>query len=99
MSRRRANSPIGTGPAFPERANSASARTAYGDFEVIVNKAGSSLGYAYDAGLPTADVATAARPDGPDLLPVGAAEPVVRARQLGPPSAQVRAHDRVRGPD
>src|ERR671932_1412178 len=35
MSRRRASSPIGTGPAPPVRASSASARTAYGDLVVI----------------------------------------------------------------
>src|SRR5918992_2928155 len=35
MSRRLASSPIGTGPAPPLRASSASARTAYGDFVVI----------------------------------------------------------------
>src|SRR4051794_34368645 len=35
MSRRRASSPIGTGPAPPMRASSVSARTAYGDLVVI----------------------------------------------------------------
>src|SRR6478735_6811681 len=35
MSRRRASSPIGTGPAAPVRPSSASARSAYGLFEVI----------------------------------------------------------------
>src|SRR3954467_549824 len=39
MSRRRAISPIGTGPDEPVRASSASARTAYGDFEVMVSTA------------------------------------------------------------
>src|SRR3954468_18386414 len=34
-SRRRASSPIGTGPAPPQRASSASARIAYGDLVVI----------------------------------------------------------------
>src|SRR3954453_7064253 len=84
MSRRRAISPIGTGPELPERASSASARTAYGDLEVMVSKARSSLGYWHDAGQQTARVDAPAGPHGPDLLPVGPAGSVVRARQLGP---------------
>ena len=37
MSRARARSPIGTGPASPRRASSESARTAYGDLLVITS--------------------------------------------------------------
>lgn len=43
MSRRRASSPIGTGPASPERASSARARTAYGDFVVMESTRAQSL--------------------------------------------------------
>src|SRR5919199_2899551 len=49
MSRRRAISPIGTGPEPPLRASSARARTAYGDFDVMASTARASLGYACDA--------------------------------------------------
>src|SRR3954451_18226632 len=45
ISRRRAISPIGTGPELPLRASSASARTAYGDFDVMASTARPSLGY------------------------------------------------------
>src|SRR4051812_19596587 len=43
MSRRRAISPIGTGPAPPLRASSASARTAYGDLDVMASIAPTRL--------------------------------------------------------
>ena len=38
MSRRRASSPIGIGTEAPHSASSQSARTAYGDLEVIASK-------------------------------------------------------------
>src|SRR3954466_10743857 len=43
MSARRAISPIGTGPAPPLRASSASARTAYGDLDVMASIAPTRL--------------------------------------------------------
>src|SRR5689334_15897021 len=94
MSRLRASSPMGTGTEAPQSASSMSARTAYGDLEVIASKrekvrarvtrkAARSLG-------------AAARPHGVDLLPVRPAGLVVGPRGVGPDRAQVRSRRDLR---
>src|SRR3954468_8772945 len=89
MSRRRAISPIGTGPDDPLRASSASARTAYGDLEVMVSNPRASLDCPDGEGRPAyPPLAAAARADGADLLPVGTTRPVDRPRHLGPRPAE-----------
>src|SRR6476661_5630861 len=85
MSRRRASSPIGTGPAPPLRPSSARAFSAYGLLDVIEIM-----------GLPWRSYVTA-DPDrartgahGRHLRPLGAAGPVVGAGHVGPLRAQAR---------
>src|SRR3712207_771995 len=84
MSRRRAISPMGTGPDPPLRASSASARTAYGDFEVIASTAPTRLSSLDSEHLATRPLASAAAAHGGHLLLLGAARPQLGARDDRP---------------
>src|SRR4051812_25345173 len=96
MSRRRAISPMGTGPAPPLRASSASARTAYGAFDVIASISATRLSVLDSEPPPIGPVAAAARADGGDLLLLRAARPELGARDDRSDRAQDRAHGGVR---
>src|SRR3954465_1386788 len=90
MARGGAISPIGTGPAPPLRASSASARTAYGDFDVMASTGRRSLGYACVAAahLEARSVGPAARAHGDHLRALGAAGPELGARHDRPDRPQ-----------
>src|SRR5687767_3448725 len=94
ISRRRASSPIGTGTDAPHSVSSQSARTAYGDLEVMASKRAKVT--ARGTRIEARSLGPSPGADGADLLPLPPARPVVGARSVGHDRAQDHPHGRVR---